>query len=429
MKQLELHLGGEPPEHGELDAPLLSREVAARLGKRADGPLQIADDLPVVERRERDVPAGERVVALEIRLDIADAAEAQLIDAEAPCPHQRPGDIFGRVAAMTELPIEHVTEARRDDRKVADPQVTVEDDRFAPLRRSLPSPAEPELDRRVRVLEAVDLLREPAEDVACSDADQERHALRRDRVDLRKLFGHLRRQRGARTGELRPLHDPPPDRLARHALANECGSARDLAEVAIRLRDAHPRRGRDLQQAVLVLERERVLMDDAAAGPPHQELARPLRRAEVEGPSLLRRSAREVGESLDRDVSAEDRVEAVAPLDRNCRVAVRRPVAVCPPRPATEAMFMILPPPFAIMTFPAACEHKNAPVRFTSSTRRQSSTAMVATGATQARPALFTRMSIRPSSAFARSTIARTSSALVTSQRRPSARTPSAQSP
>src|SRR5437879_3116775 len=101
---------------------------------------------------------------------------------------------------------------------------------------------------------------------------------------------------------------------------------------------------------------------------------------------------------------------------------------IAPPSPATEAMLMILPPPCAIMTFPAACEHKKAPVRFTSSTRRQSSTAIVATGATQARPALFTRMSIRPSSAFARSTIARTSSALVTSQRRPSARTPSAES-
>src|SRR5437762_7440654 len=245
MKELELHLGGEPPEDGELDAPLLSREVAARLGKRADGPLQIADDLPVVERRERDVPAGERVVALEIRLDIADSAEAQLIDAETPRPHQRPGDIFGRVAAMTELPIEHVTEARRDDRKVADPQVTMEDDRFAPLRRPLSCPGEPELDRRVRVLEAVDLLREPAEDVACSDAAQEGHALRRDRVDLRKLLGHLRRQRGARTGQLRPLHDPPPDRLARHALANERGSAHDLPEVAMRLRDAHPGRGRE----------------------------------------------------------------------------------------------------------------------------------------------------------------------------------------
>src|SRR2546428_5002165 len=104
MEQLELHLGGEPSEHVELNAPLLSREVAARLRERADGPLQIADDLPVVERRERDVPAGERVVALEVRLDLADAAEAQLIDAEAPRPHQRPRGIFGPGAAGPALP-------------------------------------------------------------------------------------------------------------------------------------------------------------------------------------------------------------------------------------------------------------------------------------------------------------------------------------
>src|SRR5437879_2125833 len=142
MEELELHLGGEPPEHCELDAPLLPGEVATRLRERADGPLQIADDLPVVERRERDVPAGERVVALEIRLHLADAAEAQLIDTEAPCSHQRPGDIFGRVAAVPELPIEYVTEARRGDREVADPQITMEDDRFAPLRRPSSRPGQ-----------------------------------------------------------------------------------------------------------------------------------------------------------------------------------------------------------------------------------------------------------------------------------------------
>src|SRR5258706_5897988 len=110
MKELELHLGGEAPQHGELDAPLLSRQVAARLCEGADGPLQIAHDLPVVEPGGRDVPAGERVVALEIRLHLADAAEAQLIDTEAPGPHERAGDIFGWVACVPELPIEHIAE-------------------------------------------------------------------------------------------------------------------------------------------------------------------------------------------------------------------------------------------------------------------------------------------------------------------------------
>src|SRR6267142_236604 len=177
MKELELHLGGEPPEHGELDAALLSREVTARLGERADGPLQIADDLPVVERRERDVPAGERVVALEIRLHLADAAEAQLIDAEAPRPHQRPRDIFGRVARVPELPIEHMAETGLDDGEVADPQIAVEHDRFTLRRRVSSRPVEAELDRRVRVPQAVDFVLETAENIACADAAQEGHAL------------------------------------------------------------------------------------------------------------------------------------------------------------------------------------------------------------------------------------------------------------
>src|SRR5439155_26870051 len=55
---------------------------------------------------------------------------------------------------------------------------------------------------------------------------------------------------------------------------------------------------------------------------------------------------------------------------------------IAPPSPATDAMLLILPPPCAILPFPAACEHKNAPVRFTSSPRRQSSTALVAPGTT-----------------------------------------------
>src|SRR5207245_10164061 len=245
-------------------------------------------------------------------------------DAEAPRPYERPGDVFGRVATVPELPIEHVAEAHRGDREVADTQVAVEHDLFA-LRRCLPwRPGKTELDRRVRVPEAIDLVREPPEHVACAAAAEKGHALGRDRVDLRELFGHLHRQHGTRTGQIRPLADPPPDRLARHALADERWPTRDLPEVAVRLRDAHAGRERDFQQSVLVLERQRLLMDDAAAGAPHQELPRALGGAEVERPRLLRRSAREEGKVLDRDARAEDRDEALAQLDRKGRGPVRR---------------------------------------------------------------------------------------------------------
>src|SRR5205809_312158 len=244
MEQFELHLRGEPSKHRELDAPLLSREVTARLGQRADGPLEIADDLPVAERGERDVPTRERVVPLEIRLDLADAAQMELIDAEAPRPYERPRDVFGRVATVPELPIEHVAEAHRGDREIAETQVAVEYDCFALLRRLPCRPGTTELDRRLRVAEAVDLVREPPQHAAC----------------------------------------------------------------------------------------------DAAAGAPHQELALSLRRAQVQRPCLLRRSAREEGESLDRDVRAEERDEALAQLELDGQRRPRRPSdahnAVCPPSTA-----------------------------------------------------------------------------------------------
>src|SRR5207244_11771610 len=110
-------------------------------------------------------------------------------------------------------------------------------------------------------------------------------------------LGPRRRANGARITEVRPLHDPPADRLARPALADERGPAGDLPEVAERLRDAHAGREGDLEQTVLVLERERLLVDDAAAGAPDQELALPLRRAQVQRACLLRRSARREGEA------------------------------------------------------------------------------------------------------------------------------------
>src|SRR2546429_7209719 len=133
MEQLELHLGRKAPDDGELDAALLSRKVAARLGERADRPLQVADDLPVVERGERDVPPAQRVVALEVRLDPAAAAQPHLIDAEAPRPYERPCHVLGRIAAVRELPIEHVTQTPLRGPAVADAQGTAERDHISPV--------------------------------------------------------------------------------------------------------------------------------------------------------------------------------------------------------------------------------------------------------------------------------------------------------
>src|SRR3954465_2338650 len=88
VEQLVLHLGGHPPEHRVLDAAILAVEVAARLCETSDRPLDVAEYLPHAQLVKGDVASRELVLALEVRLDVADAAEMMLVCAEAPRAHE-----------------------------------------------------------------------------------------------------------------------------------------------------------------------------------------------------------------------------------------------------------------------------------------------------------------------------------------------------
>src|ERR671910_177787 len=93
VEQLVLHLRREPPEDGQLDAPLEPVQVAARLGQAADGPLEVADHLPPVEVLRCDVEPGQLTVAREVRLELADAADVPVVGAEPPGADERPGQV------------------------------------------------------------------------------------------------------------------------------------------------------------------------------------------------------------------------------------------------------------------------------------------------------------------------------------------------
>src|SRR5439155_27307022 len=115
------------------------------LAKRADRPLHVPEDLPHVQLLERDLPARELAVALEIRLDLADPAEASPVDAESPGAHERPRDVLGRIADVRELPVEDADETVGVHGEVAEPEVAVQDDVLAVAREPLPHPEEAEL--------------------------------------------------------------------------------------------------------------------------------------------------------------------------------------------------------------------------------------------------------------------------------------------
>src|SRR5215208_7652693 len=114
VEQLVFHLRSHPPEYRVLDAAVLAVEVAARLRATADRPLDVAEHLPDAQLVEREVATGEPVVALEVRLQVADAAEVTRVRTEAPRAHERPRDILDRIADVREFPVEHRDEVIRD---------------------------------------------------------------------------------------------------------------------------------------------------------------------------------------------------------------------------------------------------------------------------------------------------------------------------
>ena len=294
VEQLVLHLRGHPAEHRVLDAAVLPVEVAARLRQAAGRPLHVAEDLPDAQLVERDLTAGQLVVALEVRLDVADAAEPARVRAEPPRTHERPRHVLDRIADVRELPVEHGDEVIRDG-EVAEPEVAVHERPLARRREPLAHPREPVLDRRMRLADGVELVVEARDRVAAREKLQ-----RLDRVDLRQLVRHLQRQRLRRIA-----HEPASDRLAFDELHRERLPPVDVTEVRDRPRRAHACGDGGLEHAELLLERQRVAMDHPHSGSAHEQLAAV---RELDRPRFLRRAA---GELAQRD---DVRAESLAQL-------------------------------------------------------------------------------------------------------------------
>ena len=177
VEQLVLHLGGEPPEDRELDAALLAAQMPPSLGEGADRPLAVAEDLPGEQLLRRDDDAGQLGVAVEVGLDVADAPEA----AGRRCRSARRGRAArrdpppGRRRARTPSRARRRCRARRPSRLPIRKSPCVDDP--GPLEREpLPAPGEPELDRRMRLVDRVELGVEPLPQVAAPAGTAARRA-------------------------------------------------------------------------------------------------------------------------------------------------------------------------------------------------------------------------------------------------------------
>ena len=126
----------------------------------------------------------------------------------------------------------------------------------------------------MRLADGVELVVE-----ALDRAAARQEARRFDRVDLRQLLGHLEGQPRRRIPD-----EPAADRLALDAFHCEGFAAADLAEVRNGPRRADTRCDRSVEHLELLLECERVPMDHAHSGAPHEQLA-PV--GQIDGPRLL----------------------------------------------------------------------------------------------------------------------------------------------
>ncbi len=175
-------------------------------------------------------PGG--LVSAEERLELAQAGDGQLVVAEAPRADRQPADVLGRVAGVTELPVDHGGQAVLVDDEVAEPEVAVHE--RGPLRRRRPvesQPAQPGLHSRQRL---TDLVQRPPPELAGLErrvgaAGQAVDAVRVDRVDLGEGRGELARESLARDRKLVSPQHARRDRGPLHEVHEIAGAAAEAA--------------------------------------------------------------------------------------------------------------------------------------------------------------------------------------------------------
>src|SRR5205823_3852720 len=93
-------------------------------------------------------------------------SQPQVIDAEAPGLHQRPGDVLEYVTDPGELPIEDAGQSVWRDHEVPDAEVAVHHHRGSGIAQVLAQPGDAELDGRMRLTDGIELRDEPVDGAA-----------------------------------------------------------------------------------------------------------------------------------------------------------------------------------------------------------------------------------------------------------------------
>ena len=182
-------------------------------------------------------------------------------------------------------------------------------------RRMLAQPEKTELDRRMGLGEPVELSLQGGHVGRARGlgprARDEGHVVHRDGMDPCQLLGHLAWERRSCPRQLGSPDDAPADALARDARHDERFTPAQVLEVAVRPWNADARGICRLEDAVLVVERERVVEDRSAHRTADQQGEPSVGGRHVHGPRLLGRASREQRGRRDLDTAAQQVREAI----------------------------------------------------------------------------------------------------------------------
>src|SRR6185436_9113111 len=90
-----------------------------------DAPLERPDDLPEAHALGIDAPAAGRLVAREQVLAQPESAHGQVDVSEPPRVHAQPAEVFERIPAVGDLPVEHAAHAVGADHEIPVAEITV----------------------------------------------------------------------------------------------------------------------------------------------------------------------------------------------------------------------------------------------------------------------------------------------------------------
>src|SRR2546421_141462 len=238
-QRLELDLRADAAQAGELDAAVQAVEVPRRLAKRADGPAHVAEELPPAHAAGLDAGPRCTLIRPEKGIPVGQPAGGTVVRAEAPRPNAQPPQILQRIAQVRELPVQDTSEAGVGPYdKVAGAVIAVDQSDPIGVRKVPAQPAQPQLQGRVRLAQAVELRLEAVELGArrgpgVGGPRQKRELRRVKAVDPCQVRGDLLDQDRPDGGVLRLRDQPPPNGLPVQGLHDEGGASRSGAVVPV----------------------------------------------------------------------------------------------------------------------------------------------------------------------------------------------------